>query len=204
MAYYTSISKIKVIDVSNITNINFGSIGWDVIKQVTDTTTQIYGNSLTIAEVGTAGSLVTSALSNKFAENNENFIIELVVQVSTKNTNYSSAFFKIGITDGNIINSLVSNQYMFYGLGKFTTNQQLVRYLNTGSFTAFPFNTANSGYPVKLTIIKQDNQLILIDPLGNGSISTLINSTGYKLSVQMISTGNSELFGVNIISSYKF
>ena len=44
----------------------------------------------------------------------------------------------------------------------------------------------------------------VIDHLGNGSFTTLINSSGYKLSVQMISTGNSELFGVNIISAYKF
>ena len=70
-------------------------------------------------------------------------------------------------------------------------------------YTNFAFNTANSGYSLKLTIIKQDNQLILIDPLGNGSFTTLINSSGYKLSVQMIATGNSELFGVNIISAYK-
>ena len=203
VAYYTSVSKIKIINVSNITNIDFGSVGWDILKQATDTTTQVYGNSLTIAEVGTAGSLATSLLSGKFAESNENFILEIVIQVSTKNTNYSSSFFKIGLANGDASNSLVSNQFLFYGLGKFTTNQQLVRYLNTGGFVAFPFNTANSGYSLKLTIIKQANQLILIDPLGNSSFTTLINSAGHKLSIQMISTGNSESFGFNIVSAYK-
>ena len=192
------------MDVSNITNIDFGQVGWDVLKQDTDTTTQIYGNSLTIAEIGTAGSLVTSLLSGKFAESNENFILELVIQASNKNTQYPGSFFKVGFTDGNTINSLTANQFLFYGLGKTVYNQVLIRYLNSGQGINFANSSSTSNYSLKLTIIKQDNQLILIDPLGNGSFTTLINSSGYKLSVQMVATGNSELFGVNIISAYKF
>ena len=203
VAYYTSVPKFKLVDVSNITNIDFGLAGWDVLKQATDTTTQVYGNSLTIAEVGTAGSLVTSLLSGKFAEANEDFVIELVIQASNKNTQYVGSFFKIGLTDGNTANSLVSNQFLFYGLGKTVYSQVLLRYLNSGSSVNFSRGSSTSSYTLKLTIIKQDNQLILIDPLGNGSFTTLLNSSGYKLSVQMIATGNSESFGVNIISAYK-
>ena len=204
VAYYTSISKFKIVDVSNITNIDFRLAGWDILKQATDTTTQVYGNSLNIAEVGTAGSLVTSLLSGKFAEANENFVIELVIQASNKNIHYPNAFFKIGLTDGNTANSLVSNQFLFYGLGKTGAGQMLLSYLNSGSSRSFSSGSSTSGYSLKLIIIKQDNQLILIDPLGNGSFATLLNSSGYKLSVQIIATGNSEFFGVNILSAYKF
>ena len=134
----------------------------------------------------------------------ENFSIDIVFERAYTNRNTTSWVF-VGLVDGSIANPALLNQTLCYGALRGNNSKAYIEAYANNQNNVF----ANSGtyvynYSIKMTMIRQGNQLTVVYIGSNGTTfsSTTIPTSSLKIGLYIQNCGESNHTGGITLSNF--
>ena len=210
VAYYTTgdLYTVNVVDSMIIKDLS--SLNWKTkVMNDASTSSVALGNSVLFKHPESIpkaddNNYVLAFLSDVITNVDENFSIDIVFERAYTNRNTTSWVF-VGLVDGSIANPALLNQTLCYGALRGNNSKAYIEAYANNQNNVF----ANSGtyvynYSIKMTMIRQGNQLTVVYIGSNGTTfsSTTIPTSSLKIGLYIQNCGESNHTGGITLSNF--